>query len=370
MSDSLARDVQRILLFRKKYVPLPRKLWGYPLLDRKEFGVLPHVFELAFCETYNVDMPVIDGILLEPLLQDMLYESNRGQMLLLTTGKSRFEVAVVVAQKSQVLATRNLPDSILPYVQLMLAAYTQDLLIFLGSEEGQRLIRTGLGAIALHVAVECSQSDIMVALVAAEVRVDARDSYSDTALHRATRREDATMMGFLLGLGHPVDAKNNYQETLSSWSALWNAIIFHRNERIIETLLNHGADPNTKGADGLSELSRTVAHGHEEYLILLLRREVNPSGKAVWSWTSLHWAAHMGYLECAKLLLEAGADVSPVSDQGNTPLDRALEMKRTPYCGALTRCRCENWSRNWNTAFEAVNVRERCENEWSSIFNE
>ena len=129
-------------------------------------------------------------------------------------------------------------------------------------------------------------------------------SYGDTALHRATHREDATM-DFLLDLGHPVDVENNNQETPSSWSAPWNAIIFHRNERIIEILLNHGANANTKGTDGLSELSRRVAHDHEEYLILLLRREVNPSGKAVWSWTPLHWAAHMGYLECAKLLLEA-----------------------------------------------------------------
>ena len=75
-------------------------MWGYPLLDRKEFGVLPHVFELAFCETYNIDMLVIDGILLEPLLQDRLYESNGGQILLLAAGKSRFEAAMVVAQKN------------------------------------------------------------------------------------------------------------------------------------------------------------------------------------------------------------------------------------------------------------------------------
>src|SRR5271163_1018612 len=183
----------------------------------------------------------------------------------------------------------------------MLAAYCgriQDFLIFLGSEEGQRLILTGLGAIALHVAVERSQSDIMAGLVAAGVQIDAWDTYGGTALHRATRREDTTILDSLLDLRHSVDVENNYQETPSSWSAPWNANIFHRNERIIETVLNHGADSNTKGTGGLSELARRVAHDHEEYLILLLRREVNPSGKAVWSWTPLHWAAHMGYLEC------------------------------------------------------------------------
>jgi len=128
----------------------------------------------------------------------------------------------------------------------------------------------------------------MAGLVAVGVQIDAWDTDGGTALHRATLREDATMMDSLLDPGHP-----------------WNAIIFHRNERIIEILLNHGADLNTKRTDGLSELSQTVSHSHKEYLMLLLRREVNPSGKAVWSWAALHWAVHMRYLKCTKLLLEA-----------------------------------------------------------------
>jgi ankyrin repeat protein len=117
----------------------------------------------------------------------------------------------------------------------------------------------------------------MAVLVAVGVQIDAWDTDGGTALHRATLREDATMTDFLLDSGHLVDVENNNQEAPSSWSAPWNAIIFHRNERIIEILLNHGADPNTKGTGGLSELSQTVAHCHKEYLMLLLRREVNPS---------------------------------------------------------------------------------------------
>jgi len=101
ISDSLARDVQRILLFRKRHLPLPRKLWGYSLLDRKSLASF-HMFSNSpfVRRTYNIDLLVIDGILLEPPLQDRLYESNGGRMLLLAAGKSRFETAMVVAPKS------------------------------------------------------------------------------------------------------------------------------------------------------------------------------------------------------------------------------------------------------------------------------
>ena len=98
-------------------------------------------------------------------------------------------------------------------------------MIFLGLEEGQRLILIGLGAITLHVAVERSQSDIMARLVAAGIRIEAWDTYGGTAL------EDATMADFLLDPRHPFDVENNNRETPSSWSAPWNAITFHRNER-------------------------------------------------------------------------------------------------------------------------------------------
>jgi hypothetical protein len=146
-----------------------------PLLDRKEFGVLPHVFELAFCETYNIDLLVIDRILLEQPLQDRLYESNRGQMLLLAAGKSRFEAAMVVAHKNSGVSDKKS------------ARFNPPL---------HSIDACSIFAIALHVAVERSQSDIMAGLVAAGVQIDARDNYGDTALHYATHREDATMMDF------------------------------------------------------------------------------------------------------------------------------------------------------------------------------
>jgi len=42
----------------------------------------------------------------------------------------------------------------------------------------------------------------------------------------------------------------------------------------------------------------------------------------------LHWAANNGQVKIVKLLINAGAEVSPVSGQNPTPLDLALQANQ------------------------------------------
>jgi hypothetical protein len=51
----------------------------------------------------------------------------------------------------------------------------------------------------------------------------------------------------------------------------------------------------------------------------------------------LHWAAYWGHIECVKLLIEAGAELSPISDQDTTPLDLALRANQIAVVDLLTQ---------------------------------
>lgn len=56
---------------------------------------------------------------------------------------------------------------------------------------------------------------------------------------------------------------------------------------------------------------------------------MNPSILTDFRWAPLHWAANNGHLEVVRELIDAGADVNPVSDQFKSPLDMAVEQGQT-----------------------------------------
>lgn len=95
------------------------------------------------------------------------------------------------------------------------------------------------------------------------------------------------------------------------------------NDPVLQALRQAGADPNTRGKDGVSRLYGAAAGGHVEEVRFLLESRVDPSILTDYGWAPLHWAAHNGKLECVRLLLEAGANVNQMSDTSKTPLDMA-----------------------------------------------
>ena len=57
---------------------------------------------------------------------------------------------------------------------------------------------------------------------------------------------------------------------------------------------------------------------------LLLRKGVNPAARDFRQWTSLHWAAHYGYTEMVRLLLEWKAPLEVANEFGGTPLNQTI----------------------------------------------
>ncbi len=122
---------------------------------------------------------------------------------------------VILTRKALVLATTNLREVIIPFVQLVIAAYH-------GNKQGRlrdlvlEAYRQSLFSAWLRdpdLVAERSHEVTIGMLVAAGTPMDASDDNGDTALHCATRREDESMVVFLLDHGHEVDVKNTLGKT-------------------------------------------------------------------------------------------------------------------------------------------------------------
>jgi ankyrin repeat protein len=69
----------------------------------------------------------------------------------------------------------------------------------------------------------------------------------------------------------------------------------------------------------------------------MLKSGTDPSIRTNFNWDPLHWAANNGNLEFVKLLVSAGADVNPISDQNTTPLDLAINENQLAIIEVLSR---------------------------------
>jgi ankyrin repeat protein len=93
-------------------------------------------------------------------------------------------------------------------------------------------------------------------------------------------------------------------------------------------LLAQGAEVNGHGRSfaDLTPLHQACENGEVECARLLLEHGANPNARNSDGYTPLHEACQHGRAGCAKLVLEAGADVDAEAGDGGTPLHAASEL--------------------------------------------
>jgi ankyrin repeat protein len=194
------------------------------------------------------------------------------------------------------------------------------------------------GTAALHWAVHHDDAELVTRLLAAGAHVGVANDYGATPMSEAAIMANVDVLKALLDAGADVDSPNADGQTALMVVARGG------NTAAAELLLARGADVDARETrKGQTALMWAVAQGHPEMARLLLehgadvdaRSTVNdwermvtaePRQKNLYSggFTPLLYAARQGCVECARVLLDAGANIDGTDPDGVTPLLSAL----------------------------------------------
>ncbi|MCA8968534.1 MAG: ankyrin repeat domain-containing protein [Planctomycetes bacterium] len=132
----------------------------------------------------------------------------------------------------------------------------------------------------------------------------------------------------LLQRGSPPDARNDKGQSALAMAASRN------HADVVQVLLDHGADPEGAGADP-SPARAACTMMAADALRILLAAGADPESRHADGQSLLNGVflaegtrRDRGYLELAKMLLDAGASIDSADGDGATPLTRAVVLGR------------------------------------------
>lgn len=178
------------------------------------------------------------------------------------------------------------------------------------------------------------RDDRSAALAEIERGADAtlRSADGTTALHWAAYNDDAELVARLLKAGADPNVANDYGATPLSEAAVV------ANTAVIKALLEAGADANRVGKDGETPLMVLARSSNVEAAKLLLEHGADVNAKEAWrEQTALIWAAAQKQPAMLALLLEHGADPNARSKPNDWDSQVSGEKRRQyrPF-GGLT----------------------------------
>jgi len=116
---------------------------------------------------------------------------------------------------------------------------------------------------------------------------------------------------------------------------LFDAVENNDAERVL-AILKRGVDANLRDTTGTTALHYAVINGNVRMVAMLIAHgaDVNsrvepvrtdPLNGSRSNWSVLQWAAEHNQAECAQLLLDGGADIEAIDEDGTTALYRSLD---------------------------------------------
>ena len=173
---------------------------------------------------------------------------------------------------------------------------------------GLLLIAAGGERPSLTDAAKRGDKVALRALVKQGAKADAVEGDGTTALHWASYHDDVESVDLLVSAGAKVDAANDLGAT-PLWVASQNG-----SEAMVRRLLRAGANPNLALLAGETPLMVASRSGNASVVEQLLAAGAQPNAHGTRGQTALMWAAAQKHPDVVKVLLAHGADLKARSD--------------------------------------------------------
>ncbi len=157
---------------------------------------------------------------------------------------------------------------------------------------------------------------------------------SGISIIEAIRKGNIEAVKQHLAAGMDVNGRDNWGRTVLHKASGWQG-----QREIVELLISNGADVNAKRSDGAIPLHYAVYYDRMENVEILLSKgaDLNAKDGDQKGATPLHEAAWRSREEIVDLLISKGADVNDKDNEGQTPLDLAVQHKRTDNIDLLRK---------------------------------
>ena len=155
----------------------------------------------------------------------------------------------------------------------------------------------------LTAAVKKMDVDLARRLVKQGANVNASEGDGATALHWASYRDSIALVDLLLGAGAKINTANDLGAT-----PLWIAAV-NGSAPMVRRLLQGGADPNLALLAGETPLMAAARSGSAEAVELLASKGAKVNVSATRGQTALMWAVAQKHSAVVKVLLAHGADL-------------------------------------------------------------
>jgi len=153
-----------------------------------------------------------------------------------------------------------------------------------------------------------ADANALRALLKQGVDVNAASADGTTALHWASYRDDVEVADLLIRAGAKVDAANELGAT-----PLWTASL-NGSSAMVRRLLQAGAHPNLALLLGETPLMTASQSGNPDVVTQLIDKGANVNARGARGQTALMWAVSEQHPEVVKVLLARGADIRVRSD--------------------------------------------------------
>ena len=149
------------------------------------------------------------------------------------------------------------------------------------------------------------------ALIQKKTDPNAAEADGTTALHWAAYRDDIESVDLLLKAGAKANASNDLGAT-PLWNASQNGSV-----AIVKRLLDAGANPNLALLSGETPVMVASRSGYPQVVEELLAKGANPNAHGTRGQTALMWAVSQQHPEVVKVLIAHGVDLKARSDVYN-----------------------------------------------------